>query len=579
MYRFPLPGQEDLSLVLCGAAGQGVQTVESLLVRLTKQEGFHVYASKEAMSRVRGGSNSTEIRLAPRPVRGLLDRMDLLVCFNKGVRSNVRDRIGPHTLILGDREELGEEFSFAGDRFVHAPLLAAARELGGPVYAGIVAVGLVARLLGIQQERALAFVEARFRDKGASVSQANGAALRRGYDLGAQVAEEQGVSIPLRRGVGLEERLLLSGNDAVSLGALAGGCDFVTAYPMSPGTGVLQFMAQNAAEFGVAVEQVEDELAAVNMALGAWYAGARALATTSGGGFALMTEGISLAGIAELPLVVHLAQRPGPATGMATRTEQGDLDLALYAGHGEFPRLILAPGTLEEAFQCARMAFDQADKHQIPVFLLTDQYFLDTLYDLPPFEGLDREPTRYVVPTEADYRRYRLLDAPLSPRGIPGWGEGLVGVDSHEHDEAGHIKEDFALRVRMNDKRLAKLAGVEEDSLDPVWTGPEDATTLVVGWGSTGPILDEALDLLGRRDVAHLHFPQVYPVPPRALPLLRRAKRVVAVEGNATGQFARLLERHEGVSVQRRVLHYSGLQMGVETAAARLEAVLEGREG
>ena len=574
MIRYPVSGQEDLSLVLCGAAGQGVQTVETLLVRLFQREGFHVFASKEAMSRVRGGSNSTEIRLASRPVRGLLDRMDLLVCFNRGIRPNIRERIGEHTLILGDREELGEEFAPFGDRFVHVPLLAAARELGGPVYAGVVAVGLVARLLGVPEDRARSFVAERFQAKGASVAGTNEQALVRGYELGGRTAEEQGVVVDLPRSPAAEGRLLMSGNDAVSLGALAGGCDFAVAYPMSPGTGVLQFLSQNAASFGVAVEQVEDELAAVNMALGAWYAGARALVTTSGGGFALMTEGVSLGGITEVPLVVHVAQRPGPATGMATRTEQGDLDLVLHAGHGEFPRLILAPGTLEEAFVCARRAFDLADKHQIPAFLLTDQYFLDTFYDLDPFPDLT-VPEPHVVSTEEGYLRYAFAPGGVSPRGIPGWGQGLVCVDSHEHDEAGHIKEDFALRVRMNDKRLSKLAGLEEDALDPVWTGPEDPDTLVVGWGSTGPILDEALELLGRPDLAHLHFPQVYPLPPRSLPLLRAPRRLVVVEGNATGQFARLLERHEGVRVTHRVLHYSGLQMGVETTARRLQAVLQ----
>ena len=233
----------------------------------------------------------------------------------------------------------------------------------------------------------------------------------------------------------MKTELLLSGSDAISLGALAGGCDYVCGYPMSPSTSVLEKMAAYAKKFDIIVEQVEDEIGVVNMALGAWYAGARALVTTSGGGFALMCEGISLGGMIESPLVLHLAQRPGPATGLPTRTEQGDLDMVLYAGHGDFPRIILAPGTLADGFTLTQKAFNLSAKYQVPVFILTDQFFVDSRYNTPVFDTGDLKVEKHIVKTDKDYKRFSLTKNGISPRGIPGYGSGNVCADSDEHDE------------------------------------------------------------------------------------------------------------------------------------------------
>jgi len=570
--RYPLDGERDLSIVLCGAAGQGVQTVEVLLARILKGSGRYVHASKEYMSRVRGGSNSTEIRVGPDPIEAPVDRIDLLVPLNRGVRPNVRSRVDGRTTILADPEETGGEFDDLPGRLRGVPWLAAARELGSPVYSGVVAVGLLARLCRVPFEEAERVVAAHFGPRGAEIAEGNRRALRRGYVLAEPLVGE--IRVELGSDPALARKGVVSGNDALALGCVAGGCTFVTAYPMSPGTGLLTFAAANARRFGLATEQAEDEIAAVNMALGAWYAGARALVTTSGGGFALMTEGVSLAGITETPLVVHIGQRPGPATGMATRTEQADLNLALHAGHGEFPRAILAPGTIEEAFLCGARAFDLADRFQVPVFLLTDQAFLDSYAstDPFPFESARSEPCW--IRTDEAYRRYRLVPGGISPRGVPGFGEGLVCVDSHEHDEYGHMKEDFDLRVAMNDKRLGKGEALAREALPPVRTGPEDARTLVVGWGSTAPTIREALARLRRPDAAALHFPQVWPLPVEAAPLLERAERVVLVEGNATGQFADLLRLRFGIRESGRVLQYSGLRIGADALAERLAPLI-----
>jgi 2-oxoglutarate ferredoxin oxidoreductase subunit alpha len=333
---------------------------------------------------------------------------------------------------------------------------------------------------------------------------------------------------------------------------------------MSPSTAVLTYLAQKAKDFGIVVEQAEDEIAAINMAIGAWYAGARAMVTTSGGGFALMTEGVSLAGMLETPVVIHLAQRPGPATGLPTRTEQGDLELALYSGHGEFPRIIFAPGTLEEAFNLTAKAFNLADKYQIPVFVLTDQYFIDSNYNIPKLDAKSIKVEKYITKTQKDYVRYAITDDGISPRGIPGYGDGLVVVDSDEHDEQGHITEDLDLRVKMVNKRLAKLKAITKETVEPtVWPSLE-YKNLIVCWGSTYHIVEEAIKSLGRKDTAMLHFSQVYPLHESTLEYLKKAKQVVIVESNATGQLAKLIKLQTGFEIEKKILKYSGLSFTVE---------------
>jgi len=338
----------DVCCVLCGAAGLGIQTVEDMLARIIVDEGYCVFGSREYMSRVRGGNNSTELRIASEPVDALIDRIDILVALSRNVRRNILERISADTVIFGDREELKGELEDLGAAFVDVPLSTMAKEAGGKIYSNSIAAGVLLGVLGLGTKGAEDFYRKRFAGKDDVVA-SNIGAVTSGYERGLSMAGEGGVLKGRPRKAGAR-KAILNGSDAVSLGAMAAGCNFVTAYPMSPATGVLSFFAKHAEKAGAVVEQVEDELAAMNMAVGAAYAGARPLVTTSGGGFALMAEGLSLAGVMEAPVVVHLSQRPGPATGMATRTEQADLELALYSGHGEFPRALYAPGTMESAF-------------------------------------------------------------------------------------------------------------------------------------------------------------------------------------------------------------------------------------
>ncbi|HCL80479.1 MAG TPA: 2-oxoacid:acceptor oxidoreductase subunit alpha, partial [Synergistaceae bacterium] len=535
-----LRDKEELSCVLSGAAGLGIQTVEEMLARVVVDEGFHVFGTREYMSRVRGGNNSTELRIAVRPVDAQVDRIDILIALSRKVRKNIRGRISKETVILGDRTELSGELEDLGAPFVHVPLAEIAKELGAALYSNSVAAGVLMGILGLGTRGAEAHFEVRFAGKAPEVARSNSEAFRRGYAIGSSLVDEKGL-LDGRPRMAAGQSMIMKGTEAVALGAMAAGCNFVTGYPMSPATGVLSYFAAHAHEVGAVVEQVEDELSAINMAVGSSYAGGRPMATTSGGGFALMSEGLSLAGVMETPLVVHLAQRPGPATGMATRTEQGDLELALHSGHGEWPKAVYAPGTLAGAFAVTQEAFRTAWKYQTPAIVLTDQYFVDSFHDLPAEALVFAPAPAGPVETEASYRRYEDSPDGRSPMGVPGFGRGIVGADSHEHDEVGHVYEDFELRKRMQDKRMRKLEGMRAEALAPFLFGPEEYQCLVVCWGSTIPIFREAVGLLGRTDTALLAFEQVWPLHPSASDRLARASRIVVAEGNSTGQFARLL--------------------------------------
>ena len=337
---------------------------------------------------------------------------------------------------------------------------------------------------------------------------------------------------------------------------------------MSPSTGVLIFLAQHSEEFEIVIDQAEDEIAAINKSVAAWFAGARAIASTSGGGFALMGEGLSLAGIMESPLVIHIAQRPGPATGLPTRTAQEDLNLALYGGHGEFNRVIFAPGTIQQAFYLTQKAFNLADEFQVPVFVLTDQDFVDSYYNIPSLDISKLKNTKHIIETAEDYKRYQLTENGISPRGVPGYGKGLVRADSDEHDEYGHITEDMEfLRPAMTEKRIFKRRQLLEAVAEsPTLIPKAEYRTLVICWGSNYHVVKEAIMVAEKPEISMLHFHQVYPLPKILSEMLKKAEKIILIENNATGQFGKVLSLELGIAIPRKqqFLRYSGKPWSVE---------------
>ncbi|MFW6231281.1 MAG: 2-oxoacid:acceptor oxidoreductase family protein, partial [Nanoarchaeota archaeon] len=366
--------KEDITIVLCGKAGQGIQTIQQVLTHLLILEGYNVFTTKEYMSRVRGGANSTEIRVSSRQVSGFSDKVDIFIPLDEGAVEHMEKRLTENTIIIGNEEIVPDRY-----KYLNIPFGDIARKAGSKLYANTVAVAFCLALFNANKEKLDNYLKEKFTKKTQKTIDQNIQAAEEGFKLGQQLADN-GLHVEITKSERVKDHIFLSGTDAVGMGAIAGGCNFICSYPMSPSTGVLVFLSGHAKEFNIVSEQAEDEISAINMGIGAWFAGARAIVTTSGGGLALMSEGMSLAGIMESPIVLHIAQRPGPGTGLPTRTGQEDLNLALYSGHGEFPRAIFAPGTLEDGFYLTQHAFNVADKYQVPVFILTDQYYVDTYY-------------------------------------------------------------------------------------------------------------------------------------------------------------------------------------------------------
>lgn len=560
----------SLTIVLSGEAGQGLQTIEELLMEALAKD-YYVFSTKDVMSRVRGGNNTVEIRIAEEPVYAFRHTIDLLFLLNNHSLYRLVERVKEGTVIYGEPAFVDMEVVEQKKcQFNSLNIMALAKEAGSQLLANIVLFGFISGMLKVNRNSCHAQIERRFSRRGEEVILNNKTAFDLGYENGLNYLSP----VEIKPAEDKIPSKILDGTTAIGIGSIGGGCNFIASYPMSPGTGVLVYLAKQSKNFEILVEQAEDEIAALNMVLGAWYAGARGMVTTSGGGFALMEEAVSLSGITETPCVIHVAQRPGPGTGLPTRTEQGDLNLVVYAGHGEFPRIVFAPGNLEDAVRLSQKAFYLADKYQVPVFILSDQHLLESLGEMPPIQLEDHYLEKFISKTEENYKRYILTEDGISPRGIPGFGAGLVKVDSDEHDESGQITEDYNVRIKMNDKRLNKGQMLLDDYESAELIGSKEYKHLIVGWGSTYGVLKEYVQTTERNDVSFLYVKQVHPLHPSLKRFFERVENVIVVENNATGQFANLLKLDLDVKVNHKVLKYSGEPFSIEEVEQRLEEVI-----
>ncbi len=572
----------DYTIKIGGEAGQGIQTIGDTLSKVFSRSGYHVFSHQDYESRVRGGHNFYQIRVSDRPVLSSRRTVDILVAMDKESITYHEKELSETGKIVYDASALQEKHD--RPHFLDVPFVHLAEEKGGnKIMANTVAVGAVLGMLGMELDLLLEIIKSTFKKKGEEVIDANMATARAGHAFAGEKCEQ----CPFSASSKGEPLMLIAGNDAIGFGAVVSGCRFYSAYPMTPSTGIMNYIAGKEKEYGILVEQAEDEIAAINMSLGASFAGARAMTGTSGGGFALMIEGLSLAAMTETPIVIALAMRPGPATGLPTRTEQGELLLALHAGHGEFPRVIFAPGTPEQAFHLTNKAFDLAEKYQIPAIILTDQYLADSQWTYNGFDyGILRQ-ADYRLRGDAfknltEYKRHAFTDSGVTPLGIPGDAEHLVVTDSDEHDEEGHIIEDGETRNRMVDKRLfKKFPDIQREIEPPTLYGDEKADVIIVGWGSQYGILKEAVNAMSRDEkIAMLHFSEIYPLPSRDsfdyLDLLTNAKKTICVENNATGQFARLLRAETGFIFGAQIHKYDGRPFLLEELTGAIHERIRG---
>ncbi|MEI6132065.1 MAG: 2-oxoacid:acceptor oxidoreductase subunit alpha [Bacillota bacterium] len=560
------------NLLIGGAAGQGVDTLTAMLERILKRAGNNVFTYRDLMSRIRGGHNFSLIRFGVRDIASHSYVLDGMIALNEETIELHKDKVKSNGFILCDSKLILPEADAADPRLIKLPLSDTAKELGNAVVAGSIALGAALKLMGEGLEQCADVLALSVKSEFVGL---NLKAFEAGFGaVEVRFAHGGGRAAAAAADAGGIGRILLNGNKAIALGALAAGLKFYSAYPMSPSTSIMEYLSSKMIESGVVVEQAEDEIAAINMAIGASYAGATAMIGTSGGGFCLMVEALGLSGMAEIPLVIVNVQRPGPTTGLPTRTEQSDLKFVVSASQGEFPRMVIAVKNQEDCFYQTIRAFTIAEKYQIPVIILSDQYVGDSTATLNSFDLSGVSQSGLNESCEPEYLRYRYSDDGVSPRKLPGNQCCFVTADSDEHDEHGMITESADVRVRMMDKRMKKLELLQKELQEPEFLGDKDFETLLIGWGSTWGPISEAITLLNSNSgmkFGALVFGDVFPLPTEKITqMAARAKRIINIEQNATGQLAGLIREYTGVQMTGSVLKYDGRQICADEIVAAI---------
>lgn len=541
----PLP---DISVMIGGQGGDGTLTVSDLLGRYFRVRGLYVYNSRNVLSRIRGGHADASVRATVVPSWSQKATQDVLVAFDQDAVTVGRRELGPNAIILGDEGQVKLEESRA---YVLPLSMTSASKVGNALYKNVVAYGVLSVMLGLDPKDARGVIQTRFGRRGGEALEKNYQA----FDLGVELAKGSVGTTPL---LTIEDGpnhdlILTNGNQACALGFIVGGGRFFAGYPITPATPVMEELQKQLPAFDGVVRQAEDELAAINMTIGAAYAGARAMTATSGPGLSLMTEGLGHAGEAEVPVVIVDCQRVGPSTGEPTRHEQSDLLHVVFSSHGEFPRFVLAPGFATDSFELTAQALNLADKWQTPVILLLDQALSENTQTSPRFDVSKVHVDRGKLLSPADveklavFKRYLLTADGISPRTNPGTRGGESEVTGNEHDEWGHVTVNRENRVKMMHKRMSRLELAKPDLPAPLLWGDEKAKVGFIGYGSTFGPIREAQRLLKARGITSRFYQArtLWPVPVESLkPFLESVDVAYVVEHNYMGQFAMLIRQY-----------------------------------
>ena len=566
----------DFAIGIGGAAGQGIATPGNILARIFARRGLNLNAYNAYQSIIRGGHTFLTVRVSDGPARNMGDSLDVMVPLNQDTMDRHLHVMPAGSRVVFDGDKLKPGEAPEGVQLCPMPM----KELtGGNKLAGnTVAVAAVLQMLGVECEVLETALTQQFQRKGDAVVAENIAIARAGYDYSSQNFEVFPFKVPdLGRGM-----VVLTGNDAAALGGAAAGVKFYAAYPMSPATGVLMWMAQHARQLGIMVRQVEDEIGVMNMVIGAAHTGCRAMCATSGGGFALMSEAIGMSGMIETPMVCINVQRGGPATGIPTKTEQGDLWQILGAGQGDYPKIIVAPSSQLDIFNTIPELFNLTDKYQCPGLMLTDLLISEGTASIDPAEmnfqpAIDRGDI--IMPDgngsgdspfsgycDDAYWRYKNTESGISPRALPGTPGHIYVAATDEHDEDGTlISDEFTnphKRRMMVEKRGRKMETVLEQLAPPELFGPEEAEVTLVGWGSTKGVIEEAVEKLAVEEgivANHLNLKWIVPFhTTTVIDILSAAKRMIIVENTFSGQFARFLRSETGLSAHGHIRKYDG---------------------
>ncbi len=575
----------NLSWKIGGEAGDGILNAGLVMFAKTcLRGGLYIFATAEYPSLVRGGHNHLDVRVSDKEVFSHTKKVDLLVALNKETIDRHKGKLVDGSGIIYDAELGLSKSDFACDvKLYPVPLEKFANECGGKIMRNTVALGATVGLLDFDIDLMKSVVKDNFSaKKGAEVAEQNIKAATLGYEHSKRNFSDFGYMLQRMPSKG---RFLLSGNEAVSAGAIKAGCKFFSAYPMTPASSILSTLAAQEKNYNIIVKHTEDEIAAINMAIGASYAGARSMTATSGGGFALMTEAFGLAAQTETPLVVVEVQRPGPATGMATHSGQGDLRYVLHCSTDEFPRFVIAPGDVKECYEMTTEAFNLADKYQMPVIILSDKYLGESYNTVDGFSA-DTVTDRGLLITEEEaekqgYLRYKITESGVSPRAIPGQKNCMFIASSYEHDEKGNECETEENRIAMHNKRFRKFdaAAKEIEGISTKMHGKGTADFTIVSWGSTkGPIL-EAMKMLEKDGIVvnYLQLLVVSPFPERVVEGIMEKSKTIAVENNKTSQLSGLIKEHTGLDTNHKILRYDGRPFSPEDICEGIKSIAAGK--
>jgi 2-oxoglutarate ferredoxin oxidoreductase subunit alpha len=577
---------EDLNWAIGGEAGDGIDSTGKIFAQALSRAGRHVFTSKDFASRIRGGYTAYKVRTSVERVESVVDRLDILIALTERTVDENTDELHDGSVIIydGERTMMSDFEAPEGTIGLDVPLKRLAEEAGGAIMRNIVALGAACEVADFPIGNLDEALEKRFGGKGEAIVENNKEAARVGQEY---VRDEYDLDTPYELETTDNDYVLLNGDEAIGMGAIAAGCRFYAGYPITPATDVMTYLTGRIDQFGGKVVQAEDELSAINMALGAARAGARSMTATSGPGIDLMTETFGLVATSETPLVIADVMRSGPSTGMPTKQEQGDLDMALYGGHGEIPRFVLAATSVSECFWKTVEAFNLAEQYQTPVFLLSDlalavteQTFPPEAFDMSEVEidrgrVVDDETVGEWQTDDGKFKPHALTDDGVSPRAFPGTDGGAHMSTGLEHDELGRRTEDTDMRIEQVDKRNRKVETARErEDWSPREFGDPDSENLVVSWGSNEGAMREAIDLLEEEgvDVRFLSVPYIFPRPDLT-EAFDEAENVVVVECNATGQFADVLE-HDTLQRVDRLNKYNGVRFKADELARDLKDVL-----
>ncbi|AQL41824.1 oxoglutarate--ferredoxin oxidoreductase [Halorientalis sp. IM1011] len=573
----------DLNWAIGGEAGDGIDSTGKIFAQALSRAGRHVFTSKDFASRIRGGYTAYKIRTSVDQVESVVDRLDILIALTERTIDENMDELHEGSVIIYDGERTTMQDVEIPDGMVglDVPLKSLAEDAGGAIMRNIVALGAACEVTNFPIENLDESLDKRFKDKGQAIVENNKEAARLGQEY---VAEEFDHDFDYDVETTDNDYVLLNGNEALGMGAIAAGCRFYSGYPITPATSIMEYLTGRLDSYGGKVVQAEDELAAINMALGAARAGARAMTATSGAGIDLMTETFGLVAQSETPLVITDVQRSGPSTGMPTKQEQGDLNMALYGGHGEVPRFVVAPTSISECFWKTIEAFNLAEKYQTPVFLVSDlamsvseQTFPPEVFDMDEVEidrgkVVDEDSISEWQNEKEQFQPHFPAADGVSPRTFPGTDGGAHMTTGLEHDELGRRTEDTDVRIEQVDKRQQKVETAREaEEWDYREYGDTDADTLVISWGSNEGAMREALGFLDEKDidVRFISVPYIFPRPDLSEEI-EAADDVIVVECNSTGQFADLLE-HDTLTRLKRVNKYNGVRFKADELAAEIE--------